>query len=166
MVFSIQVPFFRSLRAGPPSICELIKSLCEGGGRLFTGLRGRGVRKVLEILAIFGSEDNIPIRRFFASLICFYPSVKLEAMKIGLHNLWGKTRELPDSLFKWNNGFCSQKPSKSNWTFLSVSMEKRVHWEVHDEIEGNSRQISTTVNGKMSPVIQILMHPSFTHKGG
>ena len=36
-------------KAGP-SICELIKSLCEGGGRLFTGLRGRGVRKVLEIL--------------------------------------------------------------------------------------------------------------------
>ena len=69
------------------SSCELIKSLCEGGGCLFTGLRGRGVRKVLEILAIFGSEDNIPIRRFFASLICFYPSVKLEAMKIGVHNL-------------------------------------------------------------------------------
>ena len=39
---------------------------------------------------------------------------------------------------------------KNNWRSISVSMEKRVHWEVHDEIQGNSRQISTTVNGKIS----------------
>ena len=81
-------------KAGP-SICELIKSLCEGGGRLFTGLRGRGVRKVLEILNwkawnfgnYWGSEDNISIRKFFASLACIYPSASLQAMKIGVHNL-------------------------------------------------------------------------------
>ena len=83
----IQVLFLEVCGQAGPSICELIKSLCEGGGRLLTGLRGRGVRKVLEILAIFGSEDNISIRKFFASLACNYHSARLQAMKIGVHNL-------------------------------------------------------------------------------
>ena len=86
-----------------PSICELIKSLCEGGGRLLTGLRGRGVRKVLEILNwkawnfgnYWGSEDNISIRKFFASLACIYPSARLQAMKIGVHN------PIPDIMAKF-----------------------------------------------------------------
>ena len=63
-------------------------------------------------------------------------------------------------------GFVRENHQKAVGVLSQFFMEKRVHWEVHDEIEGNSWQISTTVNGKMSLVIQILMHPSFTHKGG